>query len=82
MPFLKETRTDEQCEIDHVHLQNVRRARATLPDYDTAAHLAALFDALSDPTRVLLLTVLMSGALCVCDLTAALGIRACLTNPI
>lgn len=74
MPSLKETRTDEQCANDHVHIQNVRRARATLPDYDTAVNLAALFDALSDPTRVRLLTILMTGALCVCDLTAALGI--------
>jgi len=74
LPSLRDTRTDEQCEIDHVHIQNVGRARATLPDYDTAANLASLFDALSDPTRVRLLTVLMSGALCVCDLTAALGV--------
>jgi len=74
MPSRKETRTDEQCAIDHVHIQNVRRARASLPDDDTATNLAALFDALSDPTRVRLLTVLMTGALCVCDLTAALGI--------
>lgn len=74
MPSPKTNRTDEQCAIDHVHILNVRRARATLPDDETAARLAALFDALSDPTRVRLLTVLMSGALCVCDLTAALGV--------
>ncbi len=74
MPSPKANRTDEQCEIDHVHIQNVRRARASLPDEETAARLASLFDALSDPTRVRLLTVLMSGALCVCDLTAALGV--------
>ncbi|MHB8646420.1 MAG: ArsR/SmtB family transcription factor [Thermomicrobiales bacterium] len=74
MPSPRDVRTDEQCEIDHVHIENVRRARATLPDYDTATHLASLFDALGDPTRVRLLTALMTGALCVCDLTAALGI--------
>ncbi|MGI8547590.1 MAG: ArsR/SmtB family transcription factor [Gemmatimonadaceae bacterium] len=68
------TRNDEQCAIDHVHIQNVRRARAALPDRQTASDAASLFDALSDPTRVRLLTVLMTGALCVCDLTAALGI--------
>ncbi|MHB8647827.1 MAG: ArsR/SmtB family transcription factor, partial [Thermomicrobiales bacterium] len=67
-------RTDDQCAIDHVHIQNVRRARAALPDRQTASDTASLFDALSDPTRVRLLTVLMTGPLCVCDLTAALGI--------
>ncbi len=74
MPSPNVVRTDEQCEIDHVHSQNVRRARASLPDYQTASDLASLFDALSDPTRVRLLTVLMAGSLCVCDLTAVLGI--------
>ncbi len=67
-------RSDEQCAIDHLHTRNVSRARTALPDLQTAADLASLFDALSDPTRVRLLTVLMTGPLCVCDLTAALGI--------
>lgn len=74
MPAPITNRTDDQCAIDHVHIQNVRRARAALPDRQAASDTAALFDALSDPTRVRLLTALMSGALCVCDLTAALGV--------
>ncbi len=74
MPPSMTHRTDDRCAIDHVHIQNVRRARAALPDRQTASDTASLFDALSDPTRVRLLTVLMTGALCVCDLTAALGI--------
>jgi ArsR family transcriptional regulator len=66
-------REPEQCEIDHVHPDGVRRARAALPDLDAAADLAALFGALGDPTRVRLLTALTAGPLCVCNLAAVLG---------
>jgi ArsR family transcriptional regulator len=63
----------ERCEIDHVHPEGVRRARAALPAVDAAADLAALFGALGDPTRVRLLAALTAGPLCVCDLAAVLG---------
>lgn len=63
----------DTCDIDHVHPEGVRRARAALPDADAASDLAALFGALGDPTRVRLLVALAAGPLCVCDLAAALG---------
>jgi ArsR family transcriptional regulator, lead/cadmium/zinc/bismuth-responsive transcriptional repressor len=63
----------DTCDIDHVHPDGVRRARAALPGADAAADLAALFGALGDPTRVRLLAALAAGALCVCDLAAVLG---------
>lgn len=63
----------EHCDIDHIHVEGVRRARAALPDAGAAADLAALFGALGDPTRVRLLAALAVEPLCVCDLAAALG---------
>jgi ArsR family transcriptional regulator, lead/cadmium/zinc/bismuth-responsive transcriptional repressor len=63
----------EPCDIDHVHPDGVRRARAALPDAAAAADLAALFGALGDPTRVRLLAALAAEPLCVCDLAAVLG---------
>lgn len=63
----------DTCDIDHVHPEGVRRARAALPDVNAASDLAALFGALGDPTRVRLLAALAAGPLCVCDLAAVLG---------
>ena len=42
-------------------------------DHPTATRLAATFKALSDPTRVRIVSLLSSSELRVCDLTAALG---------
>ena len=39
----------------------------------TATHLAHTFQALSDPTRVRLISALTEAELCVCDLAAVLG---------
>jgi DNA-binding transcriptional ArsR family regulator len=63
----------ERCDIDHVHPEGVRRARAALPAEGAATDLAALFGALGDPTRVRLLAALAAEPLCVCDLAAVLG---------
>ncbi len=65
--------TLDTCDIDHVHPEGVRQARAAMPDAEAASDLAALFGALGDPTRVRLLAVLGAGPLCVCDLAAVLG---------
>ncbi len=40
----------DTCDIDHIHPEGVRRARAALPDADAAGDLAALFGALGDPS--------------------------------
>lgn len=64
----------ETCDVQAIHLDGVRRARAVLPGRQVAADLAALFGALGDPTRVRLLATLTNGPLCVCDLAATLGI--------
>jgi len=74
MPRQPHPTSDDSCEISHIHADSVRRARQSMPDGDTASDLAALFDALGDPTRVRILSALATGPLCVCDLSATLGV--------
>jgi ArsR family transcriptional regulator len=44
-----------------------------MADEATAVRLAGLFKALSDPTRVRIVSLLAEAELCVCDLSSALG---------
>ena len=68
------TATDaDRCDVHAVHAHEVQRAQAQLLDGPSAARLAELFKALSDPTRVRILSALSAGELCVCDVAATLG---------
>lgn len=62
-----------RCEVACVHPQAVARARGAQPDERTLGRAAALLKAVSDPTRLRLLTALGTGELCVCDLAAVAG---------
>lgn len=61
------------CEENVIHPDAVQAAQAGLADAPTAARLAQIFQALSDPSRVRLISALNAGELCVCDLAAVLG---------
>jgi DNA-binding transcriptional ArsR family regulator len=61
------------CVETHVQEPRIQAALAHLVDETTAAYLAETFKALSDPTRVRIVSVLAEGELRVCDLAAALG---------
>jgi ArsR family transcriptional regulator len=56
----------------HAHAGLVDRVRAALPGDETLYDLAELFKVFGDSTRIKLLSVLMEGEMCVCDLAAAL----------
>lgn len=63
------------CEVKCVNEKQVKTIRQELID-DTAAHaLAETFKVLSDPTRVKIIHVLSKAELCVCDLSALLGLH-------
>ncbi len=62
-----------RCEENIIHEDQVRNAQTTLIDGLQATHLANTFQALSDPTRVRLISALLAQELCVCDLAALLG---------
>lgn len=61
------------CEVTFVHEEQVHLAQEGLVDGPSAARLAQTFQALSDPTRVRLISALYRTELCVCDLAAVLG---------
>ncbi len=63
----------DRCEIYHVNEEMVRQAQAQLVDGLNATQLAEFFKALSDPTRVRIISALSAAELCVCDLAATLG---------
>jgi len=62
-----------ECEINFIHEDGVHAAQEQMVDETTAAGLAEVFQALSDPNRVRLISALMEGELCVCDVAAVLG---------
>jgi len=64
----------DRYEINCIHDEAVKAVRQALFDEDVAVSLAELFKALGDPTRVKILFSLMTRELCVCDLTAVIGI--------
>lgn len=64
----------DKCEVNCIHDEAVQAVRQVLFSEDVAASLAELFKALGDPTRVKILFSLMTRELCVCDLTAVIGV--------
>ena len=68
-----EARGKNRCggvDLDEVRVRDIQEH---MVDGDTAARLAQTFKALSDPTRVRILSALMECELCVHELAAALG---------
>jgi DNA-binding transcriptional ArsR family regulator len=61
------------CQETVIHEDAVQQASQRLIDGLTATRLAQIFGALSDPTRLRLVSALSEGELCVCDLAAVLG---------
>lgn len=69
----------EVCDVEVIHEEAVRTARAALPSMADGEKLVALFGALANVTRLRLLVALRSAVgapqsdLCVCDLVAITG---------
>lgn len=63
----------DECETNLIHADRVQQARTQMIDESTAAGLAQTFQALSDPSRIRLISALMDCELCVCDLTTLVG---------
>jgi len=60
------------CESKLVHLDQVRQVQPELLPMQSAQRMAEFFGVLADPTRLRLLSALVSQELCVCDLAAGL----------
>jgi len=66
---------DDVCEVKYVNEKAVKAVRAELLSNEEAFLLAETFKVLSDPTRLKILYALSLTELCVCDLSALLGMR-------
>jgi len=66
---------DNGCAETHNYEERVRAAMGHLMDDQSFASLADMFKALSDPTRLRIVSLLAEAELCVCDLAAALGME-------
>lgn len=62
-----------RCAETIIDEQKVRAAEQVLLDGLAATHLADIFKALADPTRIRIISILAETELCVCDLAATLG---------
>lgn len=65
--------SNDHCTETFIHKERVQAALVHLVDSSTAVRLSETFKALSDPTRVRIVSLLAKDELCVCDLAAALG---------
>ncbi|MBB5293941.1 transcriptional regulator (plasmid) [Deinococcus metallilatus] len=65
---------DDACEVTCVHPEAVARARAGLPDAACVEDATTLLKIIADPTRFRILSALNAEELCVCDLSAVVGI--------
>lgn len=67
---------DQICECEIVHEDAVMQAKAGVPSAELVDGLSAFFKILGDPTRIKIMCALDRAELCVCDLTAVLGMTA------
>lgn len=83
---LRATAVLDACDVDVVHLDAVKSARAALPNDLELARMAELLALLSSPTRLTMLLALQPKErrkrreLCVCDLATVTGASKSLTS--
>ena len=63
---------DDRCEVNTVHEQEVARSRMKMPDEALLCDLGDFFKTFGDSTRIKIVSALMTGELCVCDIAATL----------
>lgn len=61
------------CQEKVLHKKQVERAIDNIPDSDTLESMTDIFKALSDPSRLKIVTALATCELCVCDLAVVSG---------
>ena len=63
----------EACAVNVIHQEQVQSALDSLPGERAREAMLGLLSAMADPTRLQILLALRDGELCVCDLSAVLG---------
>lgn len=64
---------DDSCDVTCINREAVENVRLQMLSRQLVADTAEIFKVLADPTRVRLLYALAQRELCVCDLSAVLG---------
>ncbi len=70
----------DTCEVECVHPETVDAVRGALLEDASAQLLSETFEALSDRTRLKIIHALSLSELCVCDISAILGISQSATS--
>lgn len=65
----------EVCKSLIFHEDAVNRAKQSMPTEDLVRKIGDFFKVLGDPTRIKIVNALFESELCVCDLTAVLGMN-------
>jgi DNA-binding transcriptional ArsR family regulator len=73
MSTVKIVREGETCEVRCLNPEKVRRIARLFPKTETLIELSDQFQLLSDPNRIKILYALSTEEVCVCDLSALLG---------
>jgi len=73
LSLVKIVREDETCEVKCINPEKVRRIAKLFPKTQTLTELSDLFQLLSDPNRIKILYAVSREEVCVCDLSALLG---------
>jgi DNA-binding transcriptional ArsR family regulator len=73
MSTVKILREGETCEVKCLNPGKVKRVAKLFPKTETLIELCDLFQLLSDPNRIKILYALSREEVCVCDLSALLG---------
>ena len=64
----------DKCEVELTHEDKVERAKSLLPDDDMLFDLSEFFKLFGDSTRIKILETLSGSELCVCDISAVVGV--------
>ena len=66
--------SSERCTVTIIHEDIVEKVRQKMPADECLFNLAELFKVFGDTTRVKILFALFTAEMCVCDITALLGL--------
>ena len=68
-------REGESCEVTCINPGKVKSLARSLPKADTVERISGIFQIMGDPSRMKILYCLSQGEVCVCDLSAVLGMN-------
>ncbi len=80
LEFLEETSDSPVCGINCIHTDLIESVRKMLIPGGQVNHLAELFKALGDPTRIRIMDALAKSEFCVCDLVELLKLSQSATS--